>query len=120
MVVENYSDIINSLNLKDKYKSTITKTMKELLKVGNPYLEEIILFGSCARGTTKLGSDIDLLCLTSKKLEERKDRLMFYNSIPIDTEVEVDLLIRTKELFESESDWFLNIIKKEGVVLWKA
>lgn len=48
---------INELNISDKYKSSILEILSSMKN--DRHIEDIILFGSCARGEAKKYSDID-------------------------------------------------------------
>lgn len=83
--------------------------------------EQIILFGSCAKSKSRFGSDIDLMILVNAMPSNDKIfdlRNILYNQIEVSTGIEVDLKVATVENFNSGKNYFYNVIKKEGVILW--
>ena len=84
--------------------------------------EQIILFGSCARGTHTQKSDIDLL-IVKKNLENERElnnmlyRAFFENKINIP----IDLIsVDSKKYYElnSELGYVYKTIKEQGKVLY--
>ena len=55
----------------DKDLSGKLSDLDYLVKADIPGLKGVYLFGSCARGNIRNGSDIDLLIFTEQKLEDR-------------------------------------------------
>lgn len=81
-------------------------------------LEKIILFGSCARGDNKTGSDIDIMILVNisdieaKAFQKRLfDETYDFN---MDNDVEINPMTHSKELFYKWVDNYLfcNKLKK--------
>lgn len=61
----------NYAYLPQRFINKIDSDLNYLLKSDIPGLKGIYLFGSCARGDLRSGSDIDLLILTDQKLNDR-------------------------------------------------
>lgn len=83
--------------------------------------EQIILFGSCDKSKSRFGSDIDLMILVNAMPSNDKIfdlRNILYNQIEVSTGIEVDLKVATVENFNSGKNYFYNVIKREGVILW--
>lgn len=57
--------------LPKRFANKIEQDISYILASNIPGLKGIYLFGSCARGDMRNGSDIDLLVLTEQKLEDR-------------------------------------------------
>lgn len=57
--------------LPKRFVDKIEMDIEYLVKSQIPGLKAVYLFGSCARGDLRSGSDVDLLILTEKKLEDR-------------------------------------------------
>src|SRR3989338_2311716 len=61
----------------------ITKTVQELKKI--PQVQAVILYGSYAKGTQKLISDIDICAVTEKNISEESkvDAVWFWDLPPM-------------------------------------
>ena len=81
-------------------------------------LQKIILFGSCARSQSRYESDIDLLVVV-KEIPSTKDILHIKAELNIQIPIDVDLKIVSDEMFSKNDDFFLNKIKRDGVILWQ-
>ena len=81
-------------------------------------LQKIILFGSCARSQSRYESDIDLLVVV-KEIPSTKDILHIKAELNEQIPIEVDLKIVSDEMFSKNDDFFLNNIKRDGVILWQ-
>lgn len=81
--------------------------------------EEIWLFGSLARGTATLDSDIDLLVVTQRN---RKNTSLKVWDLDVRDDVgfpKVDVVVRTKKELESKLYPFNEEVSKDKVVLWR-
>ena len=61
----------NYEHLPKRFFDKIESDLDYLIKADIPGLKGVYLFGSCARGNIRNGSDIDLLIFTEQKLEDR-------------------------------------------------
>ena len=61
----------NYEHLPKRFVDKIESDLDYLIKADIPGLKGVYLFGSCARGNIRNGSDIDLLIFTEQKLEDR-------------------------------------------------
>lgn len=84
---------LTDIKLSKKDRQGIETAVK-LLKEQFP-VEEVILFGSKARGTDDPESDIDLLVLTNRKIDwqQRKDLINTLFDIELDYDVVISTLI---------------------------
>ena len=108
---------LSELNLKEKYINKIQEciTYLELLE----YVEEIILFGSCARAECVLGSDVDLLVITERQTS-RLERGMIYNDLCYKSYgISSDIVFVSRAQYEEDDSRLLNNVKREGKILWK-
>ncbi len=111
------SVIMNINNINDKYLKPLVDGIVSL-KID---INKIILFGSFAKNTAKVGSDIDL-AIVSEKLLSPMDRGQI---ICLPDEIGIDFPIDfyfTLEEYLKEPQGVFNPnanIKKEGVVLWQ-
>ena len=95
----------------------------EIIQCFDLVFEEIILFGSCAKSRSRFGSDIDLMILVNemppkKKIFDLKNILC--DEIEMKSGIEVDLKVATVTNFNSDKSFFYNVIKKDGIILWKS
>ena len=83
-------------------------------------VDAIILFGSQARDTAKLSSDVDIAIISSKTLADVRGALREIAE-DINDSITVNLFFSSYENLENPSDYFdTNYhIKREGVVLWQ-
>lgn len=58
-------------NLPDRFVRKIDLDLKYILEKQIPGLQRVYLFGSCARNEVRSTSDIDILIVTEKKLQDR-------------------------------------------------
>lgn len=116
----------NSRSLSDRHKKAIIYAMKQIqCSELAEYVEKIILYGSCARGTENWNSDVDLCVILKPDCE----------SIP-DFSHKIHMLkgeISSGELYDAEADvkffigdeWeksqssFCENIRKDGKILWQ-
>lgn len=61
----------NYMHLPQRFQNKIERDMDYLLTSEIPGLESVYIFGSCARGDIRSGSDVDILVVTKEKLEDR-------------------------------------------------
>ncbi len=99
----------------EKAKNTILKAVD---------VEQIILFGSYARGDYNKDSDIDLMVIIEGKID-RKEKNKILDKMAIiffENNLNVDFLIETKEDIEKYRNIIGTIIKtalEQGRILWK-
>lgn len=89
-----------------------------------PYVENLYLYGSCARKTQNYNSDVDLFLVLSESI----DRDMYYDDMlmlkskvsPTDTTLpEVDLKIEIGNNWMKNPLLYYKNVKKEGIVIWQ-
>lgn len=64
-----YQEVLRGLP--ERFEEKIRKDLDYLIEKRIPGLRSIYLFGSCARGEARSTSDVDLLIITEKKMEDR-------------------------------------------------
>ena len=99
----------------------------EALKEADPY--RIILFGSCANGTTNESSDIDIMVIldnndVAKTYEERINKKLFINRLvrDINYKVPLDILVYSKEeynIVKNVGNYFIDEIESTGRVIYE-
>lgn len=116
----------NNRSLSDRHKKAIIYAMKQIqCSELAEYVEKIILYGSCARGTENWNSDVDLCVILnsecgnlpglSHKIHMLKGEIS--SSELYDVEADVKFFIGN-EWEENESSFCENI-RKEGKILWQ-
>jgi len=94
--------------------------IKKLIDVfsDNPDVEEIILYGSRARGDSDENSDMDILVLYSgeiKNIEAIKMKVLE----EIEDYLYLSIVPYHVEEFREGKDEFVKNVKKEGIVIWR-
>ncbi|MBE5935025.1 MAG: nucleotidyltransferase domain-containing protein [Lachnospiraceae bacterium] len=83
------------------------------------YIEEIYLYGSCARGEQKYSSDVDLFIKVKEDTPQKVLLDMRRQVMPEDEKLpEVELKFSSTDNFSSSSQFNTNI-KTEGKLLWR-
>lgn len=113
-----------------EYTQNISKTLKKIVSSVNnemPNLvEQIILYGSYARGDYTPESDIDIMLLLNcdenevKKLQDVACRIA--SRIGLEEDIEVSLIMRDKMSFDQRLPIlpFYRNVKREGVMLYES
>lgn len=89
-----------------------------------PFVQSIILFGSCARKENKWSSDVDIFLALSPEIknhEELRRALRFLQGTisPTDMDLpEVDLKIAIGDGWKQDGSFFHQQIIKEGITIW--
>ena len=85
-------------------------------------LKAVVIYGSYARGTETIDSDIDIALMVRQTIKERRNLMI---EIVSEYELLIGKTISAIEIEESKYDkWedvvpFYRNVKKEGIVLWK-
>ena len=83
-----------------------------------PEIDQIILFGSVARGEDTEESDIDILIISDKKLETKDKLMRKVSDALLKFGVYISAKVISKEEYENlENTHFISNIKREGVVI---
>jgi len=111
---------LNNLKIPEKYKIFLFLLLSSLQK--DDRIDEIILFGSCAKQKANEYSDIDIAIITKEQLSIEEE-LSFYDyllGIDLNKYIDCDMLIISREKFDSYKDSSFCIqkyIDMEGVKL---
>ncbi|MDG6224051.1 MAG: nucleotidyltransferase domain-containing protein [Candidatus Thermoplasmatota archaeon] len=87
----------------------------ETLSDEHPSLTNLVLYGSCARGTFDERSDLDILAIMSEKM--RTDLTLFEEGLGINigiTSLNIGRWLAMKE----RNEGFYNEVKRDGIVLY--
>jgi len=111
---------VSQIQLSDSDRQAVEAAAR-LLKQSFPVCE-VILFGSKARGEGGPGSDIDLLAVTTRKLDWNERGRMSYDLVELglDHGVLIELLVEEREEWLDGIGRMLSIrnqIERDGVVL---
>lgn len=104
------------VNLPARFINDLQQIIPLLVDVLKDNLLEIILFGSCARGEIKTGSDIDLLLITALPIGTHHDRGEIRDLLD---DYNVDIVFYSKDIFENATSLFITNIKRDMIPLWK-
>jgi predicted nucleotidyltransferase len=88
------------------------------MKAQHPEIEEVLLFGSLARGEAVPGSDADLLVILSSASQSFMDRIPHY--LPVGLPLGVDVFPYTQAEIDrmlAQNNHFIRQAVKEAVVL---
>ena len=83
-------------------------------------VDSLILFGSQAKGTAVLSSDVDIAVVMDKQLTPKERGTLRYLGDEIDADVEVNLFFTTRQALNDAVGVFdtNKYIRDEGVILW--
>lgn len=104
-----------------RHKRAIEKAITQIIDSAVP-VDKILLYGSCSRGAARYDSDVDVCVIIQRALTEEeqgeyirlKGRLM-WSDLP-----EIDLHIINGERLDEDSSTYINAIRRDGIVLWRA
>lgn len=107
----------NYAGLPERFVQKINSDVDYLLNAEIPGLRGVYLFGSCARGEVRSSSDVDLLIVTDKKIEDR----MLASNIRWTLEEEKDG-IRTDIVYMNEdsieeNNVFKNVVNRDKKII---
>ena len=86
-------------------------------------LERIILYGSVARGTQTVESDVDIAVIVRKYTEAMHDKMI---DLTVDLELEYNKVLSVLLIdYDNFREWedvlpFYKNMKKDGIMLWSA
>lgn len=90
-----------------------------------PFLEMVILFGSCARGEASYSSDVDLLLIFSERIESVPRYLKKYRILRSEASVnelndaEVDFKLCIGNSWLTSTATIYQCIRRDGIVIWE-
>lgn len=111
----NYSSLIN-----EQLREVLSKLKNYLETLYQDELEQIILFGSQARGEAKLESDIDVLIILKNPFSyynEVHEISQFISDLCLEENLFVSCCFTNKEQWKTENNVFFRNIKREGIAL---
>ena len=111
--------ILDKINLNYNELQGLNGTINDLT-CRYPFIEQVILYGSKARGDSIEGSDIDILIVTEYSVPREIKYLI--SDIIYNNELKHDIIISA--IIVPQSDYrnkispFLMNVRKEGIVIW--
>nr|WP_307992764.1 nucleotidyltransferase domain-containing protein [uncultured Niameybacter sp.] len=109
---------ISQLHLPERFVRKLKQDVAYLLGYPNIEIEQIILFGSCARGNYKVTSDIDLLMITKESLE-RYIRGDISSELEEEVEqVSTDIVFYSNKIFQEADSLFIKQVKQDGIIIY--
>jgi predicted nucleotidyltransferase len=109
-----------------KHEKAITYALEQIKQSELlPYIQDVILFGSVARGEEREDSDIDLLLVLSEDIKQvegyRKKCRLLKSLISSDElyDAETDLKICIGNEWETSFATIYQCIQRDGVNIWK-
>lgn len=111
---------LGSINLPEKFIAKIQHDLDYILSCELEDLQQIILFGSCARGTVKATSDVDWIIVTHSPIEDRAIRHKLLCDICDEYKgVGADLVFTTiNQRLERDSS-FMKMIESDEIIMWE-
>ena len=105
----------------DSLREAFGKMIPEFQNIFGNVLEQIILYGSAARGTNTEESDVDIAVIVRKYTEEMHDKMIDFT---VDLELEYNKVFSVLLIdYDNFKEWenvlpFYKNVKKDGVMLW--
>ena len=106
-------------NIPKKYQDILDNIIEQVKAKYD--LEQIILFGSLARGEEEEAGDIDIIVITQTN-EAFRDRAQFAASVSHDLDEDVDMFIYSPEeykMMEEEHHPFIESVKRNHKIIYK-
>ena len=100
---------IAALNIPIDYQEYISEYIQNISTI--PFINKVVLFGSCAKGTVTKNSDIDIFILTNRGVSDDEETQVVFHCLPkysINT-IPIDIIV------QPESD-FGNHVNSIGMV----
>ena len=114
-----------SKKISDRHQKSIEYALSEI-KASSlfSYVEDVVLFGSTARGMARYESDVDLLLVLDESarstIDNRDIRLLKVDVSPLDFELpDVDLKVTFNNNWMQSKDTIYLNIKEDGYSIWK-
>jgi len=105
---------LDSIEIPQNYRNYLLEFIKNISEI--PFINRVILFGSCAKKNVTKYSDIDLFITTNREITEDEEMLVSFYSIPeydINT-LPTDIIIQNENDFNNYADTF-GMVQKQVV-----
>ncbi len=107
----------------EKLREALGKMIPEFQAIFGTVLDQIILYGSVARGTQRDDSDVDIAVIARRYTKDMHERLIDF---AVDLELEYDKVFSVMLIeYDTFKEWenvlpFYQNMKKDGIMLWSA
>lgn len=107
----------------DELQAIFDKMIPGFQNIFGNVLEQIILYGSVARGTHTDESDVDIALIVRKYTEDMHDKMI---DLTVDLELEYNKVLSVLLIdYDNFREWenvlpFYQNVKRDGVMLWSA
>ncbi|MCL2017014.1 MAG: nucleotidyltransferase domain-containing protein [Defluviitaleaceae bacterium] len=113
---------MEELDIPQRYRDYLAEYLANIAAANLPFISRVILFGSCARGTTRKSSDIDIFVTTNREVSIDEEDILAWDCRPTGASsgLPMDLLVQPEEKFITFIDSFGMVQKqvhKNGVDL---
>lgn len=105
----------------DNFEEILEKLSLGFQQIFGTVLNQIILYGSVARGTQSRESDVDIAVIVRKYTEDMHDKMI---DLTVDLELEYNKIFSVLLVdYDNFKEWenvlpFYQNIKKDGIQLW--
>ena len=108
------------LRVSPSHKYVINHVLSKF--IGDPNIDAVYLFGSCAAGVADGQSDIDMFVVTNSavNVDTHEAFALLYgcmDDVPFDKYVTCDILTATRHEFDFDATPLIRVVKREGVEL---
>lgn len=113
------SEILDKINLNYNELQGLNGAINKLTRTF-PFIEQVILYGSKARGDSIEESDIDILIVTeygvSRGIKYQISDMIYDHELKYD--IIISAIIVPRSDYRDKVSPFLNNVRKEGIVIW--
>lgn len=105
------------------YDEVFAVLIPKLTEIFGACVDQIILYGSVARGTHTEESDVDIALIVRDYTESMHDQM---TDLTVDLQLEYDLVLSLVLInYDNFQEWnevlpFYQNVRKEGITLWQA
>lgn len=111
---------IGDLNIPHKYRRYILRYLQNISAV--PFINRVILFGSCAKEAVTQRSDIDILIIVNREITEDEEIFLMYDCLPTYSlnSLSMDIIVQPEDVYNTHTDSYGMVqkqVNKYGVDL---
>lgn len=109
-----------------RHKQAITYAVNQIMESNLcPYVDDVILYGSCSRESARWDSDVDICLVLNPDVRKQEDYRRSIHwlkggiSEPNADSAEVDLKILIGDEWEKNQTLFYRNLRRDGISLWR-